>query len=432
MRSTVDDFANRMIGSAVDYNDIVARAAIERVCARTAGKRIVAIKRVERDSSRAFYPDRIVESATSNVRRIGDVKQAVTVSGDLAGCQTSDLDDAGIDGVISHLEAVERHRSVCGGIVQITNADRVDRRCDRVAGNVHVHCHASNHRSRAASVQNDTARDVAHGVARDVDIDHAALAEANDARVGAADVVVGHVHILDGAVAHRDLDGPGRCRIRDCRIGRRNQAHVDRVVRHRGVQHAIKIDAAPARGSGVVMLDHVARHRQAVDVVEHHARQRIADDVCDLVVRDRPVVAADAAAGVEAEPNRGISRVLNQVVANRQVIVSVRTLLAANGRCTAIERHAVDRDAVRRDRDGAVERALRPARTITCDTSVGTDDLQSLIDGYVLGVGSRRHEHDIAVYRFRDTPSDRRVLAAHRTTDNDKRPVGELNFLNVG
>ncbi|GBL11954.1 hypothetical protein MSj_03464 [Microcystis aeruginosa Sj] len=105
--------------------------------------------------------------------------------------------------VAGDIEAGERHRSVRGGIVQVAHEDSVGRRRHRVASHVHVHRHARNDGRRAASIENDTADHIAHGVARDVNVVHAALAETDDARVCAADRVVADDDVGDCSVAHR-------------------------------------------------------------------------------------------------------------------------------------------------------------------------------------------------------------------------------------
>ncbi len=177
---------------------VVARITINCVVARSTNEGVVPVASVERDRTRAFHLHGVIVCGAVDGCCAGDVEQSR-----LARLQSADLHNAGVDNVTGDIETRERHWSVRGGIVQVAHEDGVSCRGHSVAGHVHVHRHAGNHRSRAASIENDTADHIAHGVARDVNVVHAALAETDDAQVCAADRVVADDDVGDCSVAHR-------------------------------------------------------------------------------------------------------------------------------------------------------------------------------------------------------------------------------------
>ena len=179
---------------------VVARITINCVVARSTDEGVVPVASVERDRTRAFHLHGVIVGGAVDGCCAGDVEQAVSCR--LARLQSADLHNARVDSVTGDIETGERHWSVRGGIVQVAHEDGVSCRGHSVAGHVHVHRHAGNHRSRAAIIENDTADHIAHGVARDVNVVHAALAETDDAQVCAADRVVADDDVGDCSVAH--------------------------------------------------------------------------------------------------------------------------------------------------------------------------------------------------------------------------------------
>ncbi len=177
------------------------------------------------------------------------------------------------------------------------------------------------------------------------------------------------------------------------------------------------------------MVDDVARNGQPIDVEEHHARQCVADDVVNLIVGDRPVITADATAATQTKPDGRIGRILNQVVANRQVVIGVGCRLTANCRCSAVEGHAIYRDTVGGDGDVARQRTLSTASAAAGDPSVRTEDRQGLVDGDIFGISTSRHNHGVTRTRCVNRRLDRGKTATPH--EQELAGFGTIKDLNI-
>ena len=280
--------------------------------------------------------------------------------------------------------------------MQVAHENCVHCRCNRVPDDIGVHGHARHHWRRASTVQDYAADHVADDIVLDVDVDHAALAKADDAGRGAGDAVAGDVDIGHSAIAHRKLDRPrrgGTCRRG---VGRRDKAHVDGVARNYGILHPVEVDAAPASGGRKIVVKDVVRHGQAGDVEQHHAGQGVAVDGIDLVARDHPVVAANAAAAAKAKADRAVGGVGNDIVDDGQIVVGVGAGFAADRRGTAVEAEAVNGDAVRCHGEIANHAAFAPARSVACHTGVGAEQRHRLVDRDIFRIAARRDQDGIA------------------------------------